>query len=159
MTQRERFELAAAALLVHSGCTVRSWRTSNTGHAAIESDDWAIEVPEPRGPVSFGVFAHEVGHQLLHRGTRRPRWQEEVEAEEFALQCFYRFELPGKERYERNVEKHLAYAFGKAIRRSRAVGPRIMREYPEWWARAERVDAQALYRPSMSEERSALDAP
>jgi hypothetical protein len=144
---------AATDLLRESGCTIRRWRASNTGRAATRSELWEIEVPEPRGPISFGVFAHEVGHQLLHRHGSLPRWREEVEAEEYALAQFDRFGLKGRERYEEHAALHLGWAFVKAIRRSKTVAAQIVEAYPEWYERAIRVHNE----PSMSRERKRLD--
>jgi hypothetical protein len=90
-----------------------------TGVAWVEDDDWGIEVPEPRGSVSYGVFAHEVAHQLLHRKNgSTPRWLEEIEAWEWSLATFARFDLPGIEKVEAKAAGSLAYAVGKALRRS-----------------------------------------
>lgn len=152
-----RYRETADVLLRESGVTVRKWRTSNTGAAATRSALWEIEAPEPRGPVSFGVFAHEVAHQLLHRTGSKQRWMQEVEAEDWALEQFDRFELPGRERYEQHAAEHLAYAFAKAIRRSKRLVAEIVRTYPEWWLRAEQADAASMARPSLSKERRDLD--
>lgn len=157
MTQREMFQRAAETLLRESGCIVRKWRTTRTGVADVKNAAWEIEVPEPRGPISFGVFAHEVGHQMLHRGRNLPRFVEEVEAEEYALAQFDRFELPGRGKYEKHAARHVGYSFVKAIRRSKILARVIFEAYPEWWEKAEAVDSAALARPSLSSERSALD--
>jgi hypothetical protein len=137
------YEAAAAVLLRESGCTVRRWR-SNINGQSFDGPDWGLEAPRPRGPVSFGVLAHEVAHHLLHlHGNGRsdtPRWMEEVEAEEWALAQFDRLGLPGRARYERSVVAHLAHTFGKAIRR-RVHPDVIAAAAPEWWelARARSV--------------------
>jgi hypothetical protein len=117
--KRNRYEEAAAALVVSSGVTVRKYRERNTGVAFTTADDWGIEVPHPRGPISFATFAHEVGHQLLHRHNSTPRWLEEIEAWEFALSCFERFELSGVERARHDAAKSLVYAAVKALRNPR----------------------------------------
>lgn len=118
---REPFRSAAEALLRESGCVVRSWRTRTTGRAYTSSDDWGISVPEPRGPVSFGTFAHEIGHQLLHRHNSKPRWLEEVEAWEYAMEQFDRFGLPGKDQAERDAIGSIGYAIRKARKRSQRI--------------------------------------
>jgi len=137
---------AADVLIRESGVVIRRWRSGNTGTAATSDKDWEIEAPQPRGPVSFGVFAHEVAHQTLHRRNSKPRWREEVEAEEWALAQFDRFDLAGRERYERHAALHVGRTFLKAIRRSRrergALAREILIAYPEWWERAEREHAR-----------------
>jgi hypothetical protein len=127
------FEIAGKALLLESGCTVRKWRGANTGRAFTRAADWGIEAPDPRGPISFGVFAHEVGHQMLHRHGSRPRWLEELEAWEYALAQFERFNLPGKERSQADAAKSLVYAAAKADRRgSPETARKILDRFPEW---------------------------
>lgn len=131
--RRSDYRVAAEALLRESGCTVRRWRTSNTGRAFTRSDDWGIEVPQPRGPVSFGVYAHEVGHQMLHREGSRPRWLEELEAWEYALAQFDRFQLRGIERCRSDAAKSLVYAAAKANRRcSPETAQAILDRFPDW---------------------------
>lgn len=142
-----RYEQAADVLLRESGCTVRAYRNANTGTAFTDSADWGIIVPRPRGPVSFGVFAHEVGHQMLHRGpSSKARWVEEVEAEHYALAQFDRFALPGQSRYEELAARHLAYAFRKAVRRG--VRPWLIAASQPYWFRC----AQEVERASKVEQ-------
>lgn len=111
------YESAARVLLAESGCNVRKWRKSNTGTAYTASDDWGIETPRPRGQASFAVLAHEVGHQLMHRRNSAQRWLEEVEAWEYALDQFDRFNLGGRDRAVVTANRCLCYAVTKAIRR------------------------------------------
>jgi hypothetical protein len=115
--------------------TVRKYRSGSTGTAYTEADDWGIEAPHPRGPVSFAVFAHEVGHQLKHRDGSRPRWLEEIEAWEFALSCFERFELPGVERARASAARHLRYTAARLARRRRLspeTAQRVLDRMPAW---------------------------
>jgi hypothetical protein len=135
VSRAEPYERAAAVLLRESGCTVRGYRSRNTGRAFTRADDWGIEVPRPRGPVSFAVFAHEVGHQLLHRGNGKTgRWLEEVEAWEYALAQFDRFALPGVERARVDAAVSLRYAAAKSLRGrlSSATARAILDRMPEW---------------------------
>ena len=136
-TDANPYRAAAQELLRESGCTVRKWRSSNSGRAFTSSDDWGIEVPDPRGPVSFGVFAHEIGHQMLHRHNgKTPRWLEELEAWEYALDQFPRFGLKGRERAQSDAAKSLVYAAVKANRRcSPETAAAILDRFPDWvWA-------------------------
>lgn len=115
---------------------MRKYRAGNSGTAYTKSDDWGIEAPHPRGSISFAVFAHEVGHQLLHRSDSKPRWLEEIEAWEFAFSCFERFELRGVERARERAAKSLVYAAVKALRNPRtseATRQRLRRRYAWVW--------------------------
>lgn len=124
---------AADVLIAESGCTIRCYRTKISGIAYTESKDWGIEVPAPRGPVSFGVFAHEVAHQCLHRHNSTPRWLEEAEAWEWALEQFDRFDLPGAEKARERAGRSLRYAAHKATKRcTPETAQRILERMP-WW--------------------------
>lgn len=136
---------AGDVLLKESGCVVRKWRTSTTGVAYTSASDWGIETPHPRGPISFVVLAHEVGHQTLHRGNGGyPRWREEVEAAEYALTQFDRFGLKGRERAELHELHNIAWSFQKAIRRSDELRHTIAGTYPEWWAKVLAIDEDGM---------------
>lgn len=128
------YPAAAHLLLRETGCTVRRFRKSNTGIAYTNDDDWGIEVPTPRGPISFGTFAHEVGHQVLHRHGARPRWLEELEAWEYALAQFERFQLPGVDQARDDAAKSLVYAAVKAHRRQLSAEnlALMLARYPDW---------------------------
>lgn len=130
--QTNPYQTAAEILLRESGCTVRKWRKNATGTAYTSSADWGIESPEPRGPISFAVFAHEVGHQMLHRHNSAPRWQEELEAWEYAVDQFSRFQLDAKGVRERMV-RSLRYAAAKTSKRCSAETARaLLDRYPKW---------------------------
>lgn len=82
--------------------------------------------------MSFATFAHEIAHHLLHRGNSVPRWLEEIEAWEYALDQFERFELPGVDDARRDAVRCLHYAAAKAEKRcSPATAQRILARY-EW---------------------------
>lgn len=140
MNGREPYLSAAATLLRESGCTVTVWRTTSSGVADIRSADWLIEVPEPRGPVSYATFAHEVGHQMLHRypRSRKRRWLEELEAWEFALDTFVRFDLPGIDAARADAARCMSWACSKGLRRTRDRGAarclaaEMIARVPEW---------------------------
>ena len=134
MARHEPYERAAAALVAASGVTVRKYRSGTTGRAYTNADDWGIDVPRPRGPISFATFAHEVAHQLLHRSNSAPRWLEEVEAWEFALAQFERFELRGVERARLDAAACVRYAVWKALRRrcKPETARTMLGRLPEW---------------------------
>jgi hypothetical protein len=75
-------------------------------------------VPAPLDPLSFGVVAHEVAHQVLHRKPRRiPVWRRELEAEDYALDRFAEFGLPGADEFRRSATVHLERCFQRALDR------------------------------------------
>jgi hypothetical protein len=142
MLGREPYLSAARTLLDETGCVVAKWRTATTGHARTTDPDWKIESPEPRGPVSWATLAHEVGHQMLHRkDTGRasgPRWLKELEAWEYAIEQFRRFDLPGFDQAVADAAACIEYSAGKALRRTRSadrrrdLARRIAARLPEW---------------------------
>lgn len=114
---------AARVLLAESGCEIRRV-TRQSGRAYTRSREWLIDVPPVADGARFGVFAHEVAHQLLHRHLRGdlrvgPRWREEIEAWVWALAQFDRFELPGFAQAERRATESLDYVLLKAVRPAR----------------------------------------
>lgn len=96
---QEPYLTAALTLLNESGCAICKYRTSATGLAYTGSKGWLIVVPTQTTLRRFMVLAHEVGHQELHRPERRERkvqrWQEEFEADAFALDAADRLGLLG----------------------------------------------------------------
>jgi hypothetical protein len=132
MSAENRYEVAARALLAEHDVTVVGWRSSTTGHARTDGSR-TIVAPLPRGPVSFQVLAHEVGHIVLHtKNGRTPRWVEEVEATEFALAQMERFGFAVSESLYAKAARHLAYSFAKAVRRG-ADPDAIAARFPIWW--------------------------
>jgi hypothetical protein len=136
-----RYEVAGAALLMASRVEVARYRKRTTGVAWEENGRMLIECPRPRGPVSFCTMAHEIAHHLLNHVCQpklRPRWVEETEAWDWALEALARFDLPGIERAEADAERCLAYAYAKAIRRG--VAPAVIEHrFPGWWSRTARM--------------------
>jgi hypothetical protein len=130
---------AAQALLDETGVRVRKFRSNMTGISFTHYTE--IEAPYPKTARSFAIFAHEIGHQVLHRdNSSYPRWREEVEAWDFALAQFARFGLKGIRKQQRIATRLIAYAFEKAIRRG--VDPRLIhRTYPAWSNRVQKMEA------------------
>jgi len=129
------YALAAATLLREEDVRVRATRSSTTG---VAHRDGTITVPDARGPISFGVFAHEVGHVVrdhVRKGDRTPRWIEEVEAWEYALFQMTRFGLAGYDRVYVRAAQCLAYSFSKAIRRG-VDADAIRDRFPSWYSDA-----------------------
>ncbi len=136
-----KWQDAVDQMIKESGVTVRRWRNTLSGRAFCGSDDWGVEIPVPKGPVSFAIAAHEIGHQLKHRKGQRPRWVEEVEAWEYALEQLARFELPGYNKVLRRATNSIDHAFHKAMRRGVAL-EKIAAQCPVW---VERVWHKILY--------------
>jgi hypothetical protein len=124
----EPWKSAAQQLLDETNAEVVVWR-SNIGGRCYPTLD-AIEVPRPKSAVSFAVFAHEIAH-LRHQTTTKPRYQEEVEAWEFALAQFNRFGLRLPRRVREQARRSIRYAFAKAVRRG-ANPDVISRAHPRW---------------------------
>ncbi len=104
-----------------------------------------IEAPRPKTASSFAVFAHEIGHQQLHGDNGSvPRWREEVEAWDFALEQFTRFGLKGRNKQRKVATKSIGYAFGKAVRRG--ADPEAIRvAFPRWWSAVQKMEDEYEY--------------
>jgi hypothetical protein len=104
-------------------------------------DTREIESPRPKTARSFAIFAHEIGHQQLHRANGSyPRWKEEVEAWEFALAQFKRFGLKGRNKQRAIAVKCIGYAFTKAVKRG-ANAKTIHATYPRWSKAVQELEA------------------
>lgn len=114
----EPYLSAAVTILAESGCTILAYRANLEGIAWTNDPDWSIEAPRPTTAKRFGVFAHEVGHQLRHRQTSKPRWVRELEAWQYAIDTHKRFGLPDIDGVIELARKRMPYAFGKALRRT-----------------------------------------
>ncbi len=71
---------------------------------------------------------------MLHRRNSKPRWLEEVEAWEYALEQFDRFDLPSKDKAKSDAARSIVYAAAKADRRrcSPETAQAILDRLPEW---------------------------
>jgi hypothetical protein len=135
----EPWRSAAQTLLDETGCEVIRWRSGMTGRSMTYTAE--IEAPRPKTARSFAIFAHEIGHQRLHRENGKyPRWREEVEAWEFAFDQFTRFGLPGRNKQRKIAVRFIGYAFTKAVRAG-ADPLLIHRTYPQWSKAVERMEA------------------
>lgn len=123
---------AGQQLLRESGCEV-SYHSALKGAAHTYRDDWLIEVPVPTTALRFAIFAHEVGHQMLHRDSNKVRWLEEWEAWSYALDQFQRFRLPDVDDAELRAAKSMRHAVRKAMRRGSAnLAEQIVDMLPAW---------------------------
>jgi hypothetical protein len=123
-------------------------------------------VPRPKTAKTFGVFAHEVGHQLKHRtGRSRLRdYEVEIEAWRYALDQFDRFSLPGASVVAKDAARSLDHVFAKGLRRTPAARlaervEQMMGAAPDWWRDGAReqllrnlaaaiVERKTAYRPT-----------
>lgn len=141
-----KWQQAVDQLIKESGVTVRRWRNTNSGVAYTGADDWGVEIPIPKGPVTFCMAAHEIGHQLKHRGNgKTPRWVEEVEAWEYALAMLERFELPGRPRAVKRATRGVDYAFRKALKRGVPLQA-IIDRFPDWVDEVRRATSNEVYK-------------
>lgn len=138
---REPWVSAARSLLSEHELVVRKWRSNSSGRAYWIGRE--IEAPRPTGYKSFAVLAHEVAHKVLEHGGSGPRWKQEVEAWDWALEQFTALGLPGRRKVTRWITPRVAYAFGKAVRRG-ADPLTIKRTYPTWSRRVVRYEEQQL---------------
>ena len=140
-----KWQQAVDQLVQESGVTIRRWRNTNSGVAYTGAKDWGVEIPVPKGPVTFCTAAHEIGHQMLHRNNgKTPRWVEEVEAWEYALNALDRFQLPGYERALKSATKAIRHSFNKARRRGVTLET-IEARFPEWIDRIWRLTKDSEY--------------
>lgn len=117
-----KYDAMVAELLELHGIKVRKWRKNSSGIARLtEYRDGRIvrtlESPYPRGPVSAGIFLHEVGHHVIGFGTYKPRCLEEFKAWEFAVAEMERRGLTMNDGLRDRIRRSLGYAVRKATRR------------------------------------------
>lgn len=119
---QDKYDAMVGELLERYGIKVRKWRKNSSGIARLtEYRDGRVvrtlEAPYPRGPVSAGIFLHEVGHHVIGFGTYKPRCLEEFKAWEFALGEMERRGLVVSDGLRTRVRRSLNYAVRKAARR------------------------------------------
>jgi len=119
----------AVQLLDESGCVIYGYHRGVGGFAFRR--DWRIVIPAVSSALRFGVFAHEVGHKMLHHDNGSyPRWLEEVEAWEYAGEQFVRFDLELPDAVLNRADNSIDYALAKAIRRG--ADPTFPGLHPRW---------------------------
>lgn len=118
----ERYLLMEREMLARHGLRVRKWRTNMSGVAwQVTYRDGTvsrlIESPRPRGPVSAGIFLHEVGHHAIGFNRYKPRCLEEYHAWMYSLDQMERWGLNVTQPVRDRVHDSLHYAVAKAARR------------------------------------------
>ncbi len=121
-SRQAQYEALVAEMTAKHGVRVRRWRKSMSGVAwLIRMRDGSvkklIESPRPTGPVSCGIFLHEIAHHAIGLGVYKPRCLEEHLAWEWALREMRERGLTISAALERRVERSMRYAVGKAVRR------------------------------------------
>ena len=123
-----KYELAGNELLKQYNISIKTVRKSMSGVAYIE--DRVISAPAPKRPLSFAVFAHEVGH--IANGSLSPRWLEELRAWEFSLDCFRRFNLAIPREVKQRMRYSMAFALAKALNRKMKRVPEELKKYKKY---------------------------
>lgn len=132
----DRYRLMEREMIDRYGLRVRKWRTNMSGVAwQVTYRDGTvsrlIESPRPRGPVSAGIFLHEVGHHAIGFHRYKPRCLEEYHAWMFSLDQMQRWGLNISKGLENRVHDSLQYAIAKAARRGLKNLPAELAPYVE----------------------------
>ena len=123
-----KYELAGNELLKQYNISIKTVRQSMSGVAYIE--DRVISAPAPKRPLSFAIFAHEVGH--IANGRLSPRWRSELQAWEFSLGCFRRFNLAISKEVKQRMRYSMAFALAKALNRKMKRVPEELKKYKKY---------------------------
>ena len=119
---RRRYDALVTEMKQAYGVRVRKWRTSSTGCAwvvryADSTESKLIEAPYPKGPVSCGIFLHEIGHHAIGFNTHRLRCLEEYDAWRWALETMRARGFNVTRALENRMTESVRYAIQKARRR------------------------------------------
>jgi len=123
-----KYEIAGNQLLGRYDVTVKSVRQNMSGIAYLE--DRVISAPAPKSPLSFAIFAHEVGH--IANGHCKPRWLEELRAWQFSLTCFKEFGFAITREVRWRMKYSLAFALAKALNRDMKLIPTELKAYKKY---------------------------
>ncbi|MDH3583280.1 MAG: hypothetical protein OER86_03610 [Phycisphaerae bacterium] len=134
--QRQRYAQLVERMKQRHQVRVRKWRDSNCGcawevHGQDGSVGRLIESPYPRGPVSCGVFLHEIGHHAIGFHRFSPRCLEEYMAWSWALATMTDEAITITARLQERVDESLRYALAKARRRRLRRVPVLLLPYLE----------------------------
>lgn len=122
------YEKAGDLLLRQYYIEVKTVRKNMSGVACIE--DRIISAPAPKSPLSFAIFAHEVGH--IANGSIKPRWLEELKAWEFSLAQFKRFGFPIPQKVQQRMRFSIAFALAKALNRGMKKTPPELKPFKKY---------------------------
>jgi len=93
--------------LINNNIRVIQWSKSSCGWADAQTRE--IKIPFPRDYDTLGVCFHEIGHIVLNHIGEKPRFIEEYEAEQYAIQKLKEYGLYNKQ-YEIRA---IAYVLSK----------------------------------------------
>ncbi|MBI4308182.1 MAG: hypothetical protein HY684_05185 [Chloroflexi bacterium] len=123
VTRPDLESLARSILAIHPVRVVR-WRKSLSGVAWHITKNGSlvetrIETPRPHTPLSFAIFAHELGHHLqrVERASWPSRMEQEYDAWQRAFALMRQHGVPITEKVERRYVQAMRYALAKALRR------------------------------------------
>ncbi|KKL20171.1 hypothetical protein LCGC14_2458120 [marine sediment metagenome] len=126
-----RYEEVGNLLLKRHDVTIKVIRRSMSGLAYIK--ERAICSPLPRTAKSFAIFCHEVGH--IAQGVIKPRWLEELRAEEFAKGCFGEFGFSMPKAVKDRMKYHISYKLAQALNRGMKHTPPELKSHRKYLAK------------------------
>ena len=131
MPMRQRYPAVEQLCKSRFEVRVIKWRTSQSGCAwqVMYRDGTTanlIASPRPRGPISTGIFLHEIGHHAIGFKVFRPRCLEEYVAWQWSLDAMRRFNLNITPKLHHRVDLSLRYAIAKAQRRGLKRMPAVL---------------------------------
>lgn len=131
MNMRERYPAVEQMCKARFKVRVVKWRASQSGCAwqVMYRDGTTanlIASPRPRGPISAGIFLHEIGHHAIGFKVFRPRCLEEYVAWQWSLDAMRRFNLNITPKLHHRVDLSLRYAIAKAQRRGLKRMPAVL---------------------------------
>ena len=109
------------------GGKIRKWRDWMAGAAWYETKE--IACPMPRTAKSFEIFAHEVGHILANPDRKAPSWKRELQASEYALEQFERFNLKLPRETKKHIYWYITYSVCQALNRGMKKVPDEVKKY------------------------------
>ena len=133
-SMRRRYDDLVVEMKDAYGIRVRKWRTSTSGCAwVVQYHDGTIsrliESPYPRGPMSYAIFLHEIGHHAIGFNTHRLRCLEEYDAWRWSLDTMRARGLNVTVAVEKRMDDAIRYAVRKALRRGLKQLPQQLAPY------------------------------
>ena len=130
--------------LINNNITLNKWTSSSCGWANPEKRE--IAIPKPVDYDTLGVCFHEIGHIVLNHidGQGKPRFVEEYEAEQYAIQKlkeYNRYNI----KFELRAISHVLFKIAQAKNRRMNIN-KVPQEIVSWtglqkrkWKKASKV--------------------